>query len=114
MSVGLELSKFASSCIDISDGLVKDLKNIAISSKKGFEVDIDSLPVDPKFNHYVNPELREMCLIGGGEDYELCFTCNKKYINKINYISKKYKLKITRVGVMKQSGYSYTASGQSL
>ena len=113
VSVGLELSKFASSCIDISDGLVKDLKNIAISSKKGFEVDIDSLPVDPKFNHYVNPELREMCLIGGGEDYELCFTCNKKYINKINDISKKYKLKITRVGVMKQSGYSYTASGKT-
>ena len=113
VSVGLELSKFASSCIDISDGLVKDLKNIAISSKKGFEVDIDSLPVDPKFNHYVNPDLREMCLIGGGEDYELCFTCNKKYIKKINDISKKYKLKITKVGVMKQSGYSYTTSGKA-
>ena len=113
VSVGLELSKFASSCIDISDGLAKDLKNIAISSKKGFEVDIDSLPVDPKFNHFINPELREICLIGGGEDYELCFTCNKKYTSKINNISKKYKLKITRVGVMKQSGYSYTASGKA-
>ena len=91
----------------------KRFKKYSYIVKKGFEVDIDSLPVDPKFNHYVNPELREMCLIGGGEDYELCFTCNKKYINKINDISKKYKLKITKVGVMKQSGYSYTTSGKT-
>ncbi len=113
VSVGLELSKFASSCIDISDGLAKDLKNIAISSKRGFELNMDLLPVDPKFNHFIKPELREICMIGGGEDYELCFTSNKKYTNKINSISKKYKLKITKVGTIKQSGFSYISSGKA-
>ena len=46
VAVGLELSEFASSCIDISDGLAKDLKSIAISSKKGFQIDIGSIPTD--------------------------------------------------------------------
>ena len=56
VNLGLEISKFASSCIDISDGLAKDLKNIAMSSNKGFKVDIDQIPVTPKFNRYISPK----------------------------------------------------------
>ena len=101
VSVGVELSKFASSCIDISDGLAKDLKSIAISSKRGFRVDVDSIPTDPKFDIYIKAHLKEQCILGGGEDYELCFTANNKYHNKISYISEKYKIKITKIGVIK-------------
>jgi thiamine-monophosphate kinase len=112
VSVGLELSEFASSCIDISDGLAKDLKSIAISSKKGFQVDVDSIPTDPKFDIYVEGNLKEQCILGGGEDYELCFTANKKYIRKINNISNKYKIKITRIGVIKSVGYRYSLNSK--
>ena len=107
VSIGLELSEFASSCIDISDGLAKDLKSIAISSKKGFQIDIDSIPTDPKFDIYVKGDLKEQCILGGGEDYELCFTANKKYFRKIRYISDKYKIKITKIGVIKSTKYRY-------
>mgnify|MGYP005689338011 FL=1 len=112
VSVGLELSEFASSCIDISDGLAKDLKSIAISSKKGFQVDVDSIPTDPKFDIYVKGNLKEQCVLGGGEDYELCFTANKKYIRKINNISNKYNIKITRIGVIKSTGYRYSLNSK--
>ena len=78
VSVGVELSGFASSCIDISDGLAKDLKSIAIASKKGFQIDIDSIPTDPKLDTYIKDHLKEQCILGGGEDYELCFTANRK------------------------------------
>ena len=107
VSIGLELSEFASSCIDISDGLAKDLKSIAISSKKGFQVDIDSIPTDPKFDIYVKGDFKEQCILGGGEDYELCFTANKKYCKKIKHISDKYKIKITKIGVIKSTKYRY-------
>ena len=107
VAVGLELSEFASSCIDISDGLAKDLKSIAISSKKGFQIDVDSIPTDPKFDMYVKAHLKEECILGGGEDYELCFTANKKYHRKINNISKKYNIKITKIGVIKSTEYRY-------
>ena len=107
VSVGLELSEFASSCIDISDGLAKDLKSIAISSKRGFHIDVGSIPTDPKFDIYVKRDLREQCILGGGEDYELCFTANKKYFRKISDISNKYKTKITKIGVIKSTKYRY-------
>jgi thiamine-monophosphate kinase len=112
VAVGLELSEFASSCIDISDGLAKDLKSIAISSKKGFQVDVDSIPTDPKFDIYVKGNLKEQCILGGGEDYELCFTANKKYIRKINNISNKYNIKITRIGAIKSTGYRYSLNNK--
>ena len=110
--LGLELSKFASSCIDISDGLEKDLKNIATSSNVGFEVDIDSIPLDKKFAKYIRPESRELCILGGGEDYELCFTASKEKRNYINNLSNKLNIKITKIGVIKKNRITYTSSGE--
>ena len=113
VALGLEISKFASSCIDISDGLAKDLKNIAISSDKGFIVNIDKIPLKPKFNHFIPEKLLEECILGGGEDYELCFTANSKYNNKINIISNKLKLKITKIGSITSRGYKYVKGGKA-
>ena len=107
VQIGLELSRFANSCIDVSDGLAKDLKNISIASKKGFEVHIDLIPTCPKFNNFVSDKKKEECLLGGGEDYELCFTANKKYTNNINNISKLTKTKITKIGTITHSKYKF-------
>ena len=46
-------------------------------------------------------------LIGGGEDYELCFTANKKYQKQIDKISKKHSLSITKIGVITKSKLRY-------
>jgi len=112
VSVGIGLSEFASSCIDISDGLAKDLKSIAISSNKGFQIDVDSIPTDPKFDTYVKAHLKEQCILGGGEDYELCFTANRKYFRKIMYLSKKYRVKITKIGVIKGTEHCYFSNNK--
>jgi len=112
VDIGLRLSEFANSCIDISDGLAKDLKNITIESRKGFEIDIDLIPTCPKFNQYVPEKNREECLLGGGEDYELCFTANKKYTNKINNLRKITKIRITKIGTITRSKYSYYKKGK--
>tara|TARA_Y100000389_G_scaffold109900_1_gene106995 strand:- start:823 stop:1767 length:945 start_codon:yes stop_codon:yes gene_type:complete len=111
VDVGLELSKFASSCIDISDGIAKDLKSIAVSSDKGFIVDIDLIPTKLNFMKYINPKYRDECILGGGEDYELCFTSSDNNIRKINDISKKHKIKITRIGTITDNGFNYEQSG---
>jgi thiamine-monophosphate kinase len=107
IELGLEISRFATSCIDISDGLAKDLKNIALLSNKGFIVDIDKIPVRPNFNKLIPSKHKEECILGGGEDYELCFTASKENSNYINKISKKLKLKITNIGSISPSGYKY-------
>jgi thiamine-monophosphate kinase len=113
VALGLEVSKFASSCIDISDGLAKDLKNIALSSNKGFIVNINKIPLRPKFTHFIPEKQMEECLLGGGEDYELCFTANEKYAKKIRTISNNLKLKITNIGSITSSGYKYTKDGKA-
>ena len=112
VNLGLEISKFATSCIDISDGLAKDLKNIAISSNKGFKVDIDQIPVSSRLKQYVLPKYKEECILGGGEDYELCFTANKKYSLKINNISNKLKINISKIGIVTNKGYIYSQNGK--
>ena len=45
--------------------------------------------------------------IGGGEDYELCFTANKKYRKQIDKISKKHSLPITKIGVITKNQLRY-------
>lgn len=113
VNLGLEISKFASSCIDISDGLAKDLKNIVTSSNKGFKVDIDKIPLRTKFNQYISNKNIEECILGGGEDYELCFTASKKNINNINNISNRLKIKITKIGCITSEGYNYYKDGKA-
>lgn len=61
---GLQLANIASSCIDISDGLLGDLSHILKSSKVGAKLFLDKIPFDGNLNLALN----------AGEDYELCFT----------------------------------------
>ena len=58
-------------------------------------------------------KLREICILGGGEDYELCFTCNKKYSRIIKDLTNKYKIKITKIGTICKSGFSYRSHGKN-
>ena len=87
--------------------IAKDLKNIAISARKGFSVDIEQIPTRPKFDKFITSKYKEECILGGGEDYELCFTANNKYSNKISSISNKLKLNITKIGRITNNGYEY-------
>lgn len=74
VDVGMALSGVANAAIDISDGLVADLSKILEASGVGAEIDIDSLPLSESL---LEAEGREQALrfaMGGGDDYELCFT----------------------------------------
>jgi thiamine-monophosphate kinase len=69
---GQFLSKFATSMIDISDGLSSDLRHICQSSQVGAKIFADKIP---------NLEAGIWNLgfaLNGGEDFELLFTANPK------------------------------------
>ncbi|WP_117233576.1 thiamine-phosphate kinase [Vibrio maerlii] len=72
---GQSLTHIASSAIDISDGLISDLKHILNRSQVGAEVELTSLPVSPELVTYCNSttQVFEYALTSG-EEYELCFT----------------------------------------
>ena len=107
IDIGIDISKFASSCIDISDGIAKDLYNITISSKCGADIFIDKIPTHKLVKKVISSKLYYEALIGGGEDYELCFTANKKYRKQIDKISNKYSLPITKIGIITKSKLRY-------
>jgi len=68
--------------IDISDGLLSDLRHICEASQVSARVDIDLLPIHDIVKASFGKQAQEMALTGG-EDYELLFTGSAGTISKI-------------------------------
>ena len=68
--------------IDISDGLISDLKHICETSEVGARVEVDRVPVEPKVRTSFGDKSLELAL-SGGEDYELLFTGSPDVIDKV-------------------------------
>lgn len=72
---GVVLGRYATSCIDVSDGLAFSLHEIAKASGVGFRIYEDRLPVDEdSLGIASNPQEREEILYHKGGEYELLFT----------------------------------------
>ncbi len=63
--------------MDISDGIGSDLKHILEASGLGAVIDVPSLPLSPALQRVCARQGWDAAAlaIGGGEDYELLFTC---------------------------------------
>lgn len=71
IQAGLVLRDSARAMIDLSDGLLADLKHL-LQSGLGAEVDLDALPASAALRHAVtDPVERFRLQAGGGSDYEL-------------------------------------------
>lgn len=73
LELGRALRGKATACIDISDGLAADLAHIAQASHVGAEVWLERLP-QPAVMQALPPEHCWNLQLGGGDDYELCFS----------------------------------------
>lgn len=74
LALGRQLRGIASSCIDISDGLLADLGHILAASGCAARVDAAKLPLAPAaLQAFTYPQVLRWAL-GGGDDYQLCFT----------------------------------------
>ena len=81
----LSAHRFATSAIDISDGLSGDLRHICEESHVGAKLDLGALPLSPACRafaaaHKVDPI--DLALTGG-EDYELLFTIPQSEYDKL-------------------------------
>ncbi len=73
VQLGQALRGLASSCIDLSDGLLGDLQHVLKASGVGATLKLDALPRSRLLA--AQPEdLQRQCLLAGGDDYELLFT----------------------------------------
>ena len=75
--------------IDISDGLISDLKHICKASQVGARVEIDRVPISSTVRANFGDKALELAL-SGGEDYELLFTASAEVIDKVKEAASGY------------------------
>lgn len=71
---GQALRDLASSAIDISDGLIADLRHVLKASECGAHINLNELPLSQMLSQHADAEQVLLWGLAGGEDYELCFT----------------------------------------
>jgi thiamine-monophosphate kinase len=74
VDTGKALAGIAHAAIDVSDGLVADLGKILEASGVGAELDVHHLPLSQELLDAAGREQALQYAMGGGDDYELCFT----------------------------------------
>lgn len=71
---GQVLRNIASAAIDISDGIITDLRHILARSDCGARINLEDVPISSALLRHVTFDHAARWALGGGEDYELCFT----------------------------------------
>lgn len=106
IELGLLLRDFATSCIDISDGLIADLNHIADSSEVGAKIYFENIPLSGEFKlNIIDTKLIVPFILSGGDDYELCFTIPSERQTEFEKKMKVEKLAVTCIGEIEaQSG----------
>ena len=103
VELGLILRKYASACIDISDGLIADLGHITDNSQVGAKINFEKIPLSKEFKlNLTDDALIIPLVLSGGDDYQLCFTIPEKNIVEFE---KNINVQVTCIGeVEKESG----------
>lgn len=71
--LGMALAGYASSMLDVSDGLAQDLSHILTASGVGATLHLETLPLSATLQQLPRPQAWQLAL-SGGDDYELCFS----------------------------------------
>ncbi len=102
VQLGMQLAQFATSCIDISDGLLSDLGHICHASGCQAEIQLASLPCHQAVLHEIDQTNSWDIPLTGGDDYELCFTLKPSDADLLADISQQAGVAVTVIGEMKR------------
>ncbi len=96
IATGRALVGVASACIDVSDGLVGDLRKLCEASGVGADVDVGSLPLSDDIVAAFGRDRAIEFALTGGDDYELCFTASADAVAGLDGV--------TAIGVITDGG----------
>ena len=97
VTLGLALRGVASSAIDVSDGLLGDLRHILKRSQVGATLQADALPRSAQLQA-MPLDLQRKFGLAGGDDYELLFTAPESARAKVLDAARRADVAVTRVG----------------
>lgn len=116
IAIGIGLRGIATSCIDVSDGLVADLGHVCSASGVAAELEVEALPVSPSLAAAFPRDEARVLALSGGDDYELCFTVPPAQLAALETLANAGGCAITRIGrIVAGSGVSVRdAAGREL
>ena len=97
IELGRALLSQAHSCLDVSDGLLQDLKHMTQASDLCAVLIQSALPLAPQG---IDHSIWMAALLGGGDDYELLFTAPASNRQALDAISSQLNLPLHRIGTM--------------
>jgi thiamine-monophosphate kinase len=86
--------------IDVSDGLLQDLRQICSASGTGAVIDLAQVPLSPAYRAIARQRGKAAFVdaLTGGEDYELLFCASARDRFRIHQISRKTRVPIAHLG----------------
>ncbi|MFM2590758.1 thiamine-phosphate kinase [Vibrio sp. TBV020] len=113
---GQALLNLASAAIDISDGVISDVKHILKRSNVGVSIDVASLPVSNELLQFVDtPTTAQQYALSSGEEYELCFTVPEQNKGSIESALAHCGAKVTCIGQIRPQGtFELHCNGQPI
>ncbi len=98
LELGALLRDYATSAIDLSDGLVSDLGHILAASGVGASLETIRLPLSEALRACgADVHVRDYAL-SGGDDYELCFTVPPERTQSVIEAARRMELQLTDIG----------------
>ena len=95
-------SKYISAATDISDGFYGDLNKI-LNNKVGASLVRKDFLISNNLKNIISINKSKISIediLSWGDDYQLVFTANKNFKNKINNLGKKNNIKLTNIGTI--------------
>ena len=101
VEAGLRLREFASSAIDISDGLIADLGHILDASHVGAEIEVKKIPLSEAMQHCIDETIAWDFALSSGDDYKLCFTVSAEKHDLVLNTFKEINIPVSCIGKIK-------------
>ena len=101
VALGERLRGVATAAVDVSDGLTGDLQHILDNSGVGAAIDVARIPRSQCLDAMLGGVARAKglaCILGGGDDYELCFTAAPASREAVTAIARGVDVSLTRIG----------------
>jgi thiamine-monophosphate kinase len=98
VSLGESLLDIATAAIDISDGLSSEVDHICRMSGVGAKVRVEMIPMSESLLKHFDKQDALALAVGGGDDYELLFSAPASARSRIEEVSTKEGVLVSRIG----------------
>jgi thiamine-monophosphate kinase len=99
-ALGVSLRSVATAMADVSDGLLGDLGHILKASRVGADIHLAAIQnlMLTRDRWSCPQDLLQQCVLSGGDDYELVFTCHPSNHQRVMALGEACATPVTRIG----------------